>query len=64
MNAVVLKGTREMEIERKEYEIDWDNLMLYVYNRNIASEYRFVLLVNTDYLNNLLADIVKFREEK
>lgn len=64
MNAVVLKGTREMEIERKEYEIDWDNLMLYVYNRNITSEYRFVLLVNTDYLNNLLADIVKFREEK
>ena len=64
MNAVVLKGTREMEIERKEYEIDWDNLMLYVYNRNIASEYRFVLLVNTDYLNNLLADIVKFREER
>ena len=64
MNAIVLKGTREMEIERKEYEIDWDNLMLYVYNRNIASEYRFVLLVNTEYLNNLLADIVKFREEK
>jgi hypothetical protein len=27
-------------------------------------EYHFILLVNTEYLNNLLADIVKFREER
>lgn len=64
MDAVVIKDTREMEKEKNEYKIDWENLILYVYNRNITSEYRFVLLVNTEYLNNLLADIIKFREEK
>ena len=53
-----------MEIKRNEYRIDWDNLILYVNNCNIISDYRFVLLVNTEYLNNLLADIIKFREEK
>ena len=64
MDVVVLKGDREMEIERKEYYIDWDNLTLYVNNCNINAQYRFVLIINTEYLNNLLADIVKFREEK
>ena len=64
MDVVVLKGNREMEIKRNEYRIDWDNLILYVNNCNIISDYRFVLLVNTEYLNNLLADIIKFREEK
>ena len=64
MDIIVLKGNREMEIKRNEYRIDWDNLILYVNNCNIISEYRFVLLVNTEYLNNLLADIIKFREEK
>lgn len=64
MDVVVLKGDREMEIERKEYRIDWDNLTLYVNNCNKNAQYRFVLIINTEYLNNLLADIVKFREEK
>jgi hypothetical protein len=64
LDAVVLKGAREMEVERNEYKIDWDNLKLYVYNCNITAEYRFIMFVNTEYLNNLLADIVKFREEK
>ena len=64
MDIIVLKGNREMEIKRNEYRIDWDNLILYVNNCNIISDYRFILLVNTEYLNNLLADIIKFREEK
>lgn len=64
LDAVVLKGPREMEAERKEYRIDWEELKLYVYNCSITAEYRFIMLVNTEYLNNLLADIVKFREEK
>ncbi len=64
MDIVVLKGDREMEMGRREYDIDWDNLTLYVNNCNIISQYRFVLIINTEYLNNLLADIIKFREEK
>ena len=64
MDVEVLKNERTMEPERNEYRIDWDNLTLYVYNCNINTEYRFILYVNTVYLNNLLADIVKFREEK
>ena len=64
MDIEVLKNERTMEIERNEYKIDWDTLTLYVYNCNKFVEYRFILYVNTVYLNDLLADIVKFREEK
>lgn len=64
MGIEVLKNNRTMEIEKNEYYIDWDNLTLYVNNCNINQEYRFILYVNTEYLNNLLADIVKFREER
>jgi len=64
MDIEVLKNNRTMEIERKEYEIDWDNLTLLVYNCNKNQEYRFILSVNTVYLNDLLADIVNFRDEK
>lgn len=64
MGIEVLKNNRTMEIEKNEYYIDWDTLILYVNNCNINQEYRFILYVNTEYLNNLLADIVKFREER
>ena len=64
MDIEVLKNNRTMEIERKEYEIDWNNLTLLVYNCNKNQEYRFILSVNTVYLNDLLADIVNFRDEK
>lgn len=64
MDAEVIKGDRVMDPERKEYEIDWENLTLYVYNCTKNIDYRFVLSVNTVYLNDLLSDIVKFRDEK
>lgn len=64
MGVEVLKNNRTMEEEKNEYYIDWDNLTLYVNNCVINHEYRFILYVNTEYLNNLLADIVKFREER
>ena len=64
MKIEILKNNRTMELERKEYEIDWDNLEVKIYNCNIAQEYRFILSVFTTYLNDLLADIVDFREEK
>ena len=34
-----MKNNRTMEIERKEYKIDWDNLTLLVYNCNKNQEY-------------------------
>ena len=64
LNIDILKNNRTMEIERNEYRIDWDNLTVYINNCNRNQEYRFILSVNTVYLNNLLADIVKFKEEK
>lgn len=64
LNAEVLKNNRTMDPEKDEYYIDWDNLTLYVNNCDNVQEYRFILSVNTAYLNDLLADIVKFREEK
>jgi hypothetical protein len=64
MNIDILKNGRTMERERKEYRIDWDNLTVYIYNCSDVSEYRFILSVNTVYLNDLLADIVRFRDEK
>lgn len=60
----ITKNGRTMEIERNEYRIDWNNLTVYINNCNINQEYRFILSVNTLYLNDLLSDIVKFREEK
>ena len=64
MNIEVLKNNRTMEIERNEYSIDWDNLTIYINNCNVNQEYRLLLSVNTQYLNDLLADIVKFKEER
>lgn len=64
MDITITKNGRVMEPERKEYEIDWDNLTVYVYNCNIAQEYRFILYVNTLYLNELLGDIIGYKEEK
>ena len=64
INIEILKNNRTMEIDRKEYEIDWENLIAYIYNCNIGQEYRFIMSVNTLYLNELLGDIVKYREEK
>jgi hypothetical protein len=34
MNIELLKNNRTMEIERREYEIDWDNLEVKIYNCN------------------------------
>lgn len=63
MAVDILKSSRTMEVD-KEYKIDWDNLVLYVYNCDEKIDYRFIMSVDTEYLNNLLADIVKFREER
>lgn len=60
----VQKNGRTMERERGEYKIDWNNLTIYVYNCNIAQEYRFILAVNTKYLNELLDDIIHYTDEK
>ena len=64
MDIEVRKGARVMDPERNEYKIDWDNLSLIVYNVTEKVDYRLILSVDTEYLNNLLADIVKFREER
>lgn len=60
----ITKNGRTMEVDRNEYTIDWDKLTVYINNCNTNQEYRFILSVNTLYLNDLLSDIVKFREEK
>lgn len=64
MDIEILKNNRSMELEKGEYEIDWNNLTVYIHNCDIVQEYRFILSVNTLYLNELLADIVKFKEER
>ena len=64
MHIDILKNNRTMEIERNEYRIDWDNLTVYINNCNTAQEYRFLLSINTMYLNDLLSDIVNFKKER
>ena len=64
MHIDILKNNRTMEIERNEYRIDWDNLTVYINNCNTAQEYRFLLSINTVYLNDLLSDIVDFKKER
>ena len=64
MHIDMLKNNRTMEIERNEYRIDWDNLTVYINNCNTAQEYRFLLSINTVYLNDLLSDRVDFKKER
>lgn len=64
LNIEIIKNGRTMDVERNEYRINWDELTVYINNCNVVQEYRFILSVNTIYLNELLADIVRFKDEK
>ena len=60
----VTKNGRVMEMDRGEYKIDWDKLTLYVYNCNMNQDYRLIMSVNTKYLNELLDNIINYKQEK
>lgn len=64
MKIEVQKNGRTMDIKRGEYKINWDELKLEIYNCNTSKEYRLLLSVHTKYLNELLDDIIHYKEEK
>lgn len=64
MKIEVQKNGRTMDIKRGEYKINWDELKLEIYNCNTSKEYRLLLSVHTKYLNELLDNIIHYKEEK
>lgn len=47
-----------------DYKIDFHTFMLTTYKTNKSSTYRMVIHVNTKYINELIADLTGFNEEK
>lgn len=64
MKIEVQKNGRTMDMSRGEYRINWDELQLEIFNCNTYKEYRLLLSVHTKYLNELLDDIIHYKEEK
>lgn len=54
----VMKGNKTMKEDIGEYKIDWDRLILTTYNCNTSSTYRFIMHVNTQYINDLIKEIL------
>ena len=59
----VLKDNVEL-IEGKDYLVDFEKFDLITYNCNPNSTYRFVVYMNTLYINNLIDEILNLSEEK
>jgi len=59
----VLKDNSELE-EGKDYTINFDTFDLTTLDCNEYSTYRFVLYVNTLYINDLIDNILNLKEEK
>lgn len=48
----------------KDFEIDFDKMILYTYKTNNTSTYRLFIYVNPSYINNLISSIYEFDKEK
>lgn len=48
----------------KDYKIDFDRFTLTTMNGNKNSTYRMIIYVNTKYINQLIAELTGFNEEK
>ena len=55
----VMKGNKLMSEEIGEYKINWETLTLTTYNSNTSSTYRFIMHVNTQYINDLIKDLLE-----
>lgn len=54
----VMKNNKMMDESIGEYKIDWEKLILTTYNCNVSSTYRFIMHVNTHYINELVKDLL------
>ena len=64
MSASVMKGNKMMREDIGEYKIDWDTLTLTTINCNPYSTYRFILNVNTQYVNELIKRLLNLDVER
>ncbi len=64
LSATVMKNNKVMSEENGEYKIDWDRLVITTYNCNPSSTYRFILNVNTQYINELIKHLLNLDEER
>lgn len=59
IKVTVMKGNKMMSEEIGEYKIDWEKLILTTYNSNTSSTYRFIMHVNTQYINDLVKELLE-----
>lgn len=64
MSAYVMKGNKLMSEENGEYRINWDTLTITTINCNPSSTYRFILNVNTQYINELIKHLLDLDNDK
>lgn len=63
MNTRITKDNREL-IPGRDYKIDYEKMKLYTNNPNMDSTYRFVIHVNTLYVNTMIKDLLDLEKER
>jgi hypothetical protein len=64
MKIFVIKDNEALIEEDGDYSFDYEKLILTVNKNNTTSTYRFLVYINTLYINNLVAELHKIDEEK
>ena len=62
IKAEVMKDNRKLTDE--EFSVDFENLILTTRNCNMMSTYRFIVHINTSYINNLLNETYELSKER
>lgn len=60
----VYKDSELLDIDKGEFEIDYNTLTLITNKVNTTSTYRLLIYVNIYYINNLISNILRVNEEK
>lgn len=58
IQVFVLKDYKRLNPEKPEYLIDWEDFTLYTYALNKTSTYRMLIIVDFEYLNNLIKELL------
>lgn len=58
VKVFVLKDYKRLDPEKAEYLLDWEDFTLYTYSLNQMSTYRMLIIVDMEYLNNLIKEMI------
>lgn len=62
LKVYVLKDYERLDPEKGDYFIDYEDFQLYTYNLNKMSTYRMLVIVNVEYMNRLIKDLLDMDE--